>query len=258
MRDDREVLRNAVAGFVAANPQLATSKGCHDHAKGVAESLVRHLREHGLDAKLVGLSGWKRSHTLDAYAAWRDIPRADWHHRAVMVGNVVVDCCARQFDSKDEFPVIEMLNRFRDRWVMAVLPERSQPGEPLVPAATRFHPEIHFEHGLTFYDDGFVHGVVDSFEMEDGAKGLVIHEWSSHYPGKGYSARALEWLRQEHATIIANGVGTIDLVDGELVGDIATQYWQHMRSKGLVDALIDDDGVEIDAENRQVVVPAGP
>lgn len=75
-----------------------------------------------------------------------------------------------------------------------------------------------------------------------GGKSLVIHEWSSHFRSQGHSTQALQWLRTQGFThIVANGVGLIE--DG--VADIATYYWLHMRAKGLVDLLLDDDGDDI-------------
>lgn len=105
-----------------------------------------------------------------------------------------------------------------------------------------FEPRIYYEPGTgDFYEDGFVLGAVDRGEHAGGLS-LVIHEWSSHQPGKGHSKRALQWLRSQGFThIVANSVGLIE--DG--VGDIATAYWQHMHECGLVDVLLDDDGVDI-------------
>lgn len=100
-----------------------------------------------------------------------------------------------------------------------------------------FKPRIFEQGGVSFYEDGRVFGAVDI-----NGECFVISEWSSHFHGHGHTTEALEWIRgQGYAVIAANGVGMIE--DGE--GDISTYYWEHMREKGLVDVLIDDEGVEI-------------
>lgn len=98
-----------------------------------------------------------------------------------------------------------------------------------------------------FFEDGRMFAAIDIFETEDGGKGIVIHEWSSNFPGNGYSEQALRWFRAEgFSHIAANGIGLIE--DG--IGDIATAYWLNMHEKGLVDTLIDDNGVEITPTRR--------
>lgn len=104
-----------------------------------------------------------------------------------------------------------------------------------------FSPRIFLEHGSLFYEDGRVSGAVDEWER-DGQRGLTIHEWNSHEPGFGHTTEALRWLRDRYEVLVANGVGEID-EDG--VGDIATAYWEHMRTRGLVDILVLDDGTEL-------------
>lgn len=104
-------------------------------------------------------------------------------------------------------------------------------------AVPDFKPCIFQQGGVTFYEDGRVFGAVDIT-----GECFVISEWSSRFHGQGHTTQALEWVRgQGYAVIAANGVGMIE--DGE--GDISTYYWEHMREKGLVDVLIDDEGVEI-------------
>lgn len=105
-----------------------------------------------------------------------------------------------------------------------------------------FTPAIFHDPGIgQCYEDGRMVASVDVFDT-DGTKGIVIHEWTSTYPRHGHSTQALQWLRdQGFRRIVANGVGLIE--DG--VGDIATAYWQRMYAKGLVDVLLDDNGVDI-------------
>lgn len=99
-----------------------------------------------------------------------------------------------------------------------------------------------------YYEDGRVTGAVDCWEA-DGIKGVTISEWSCELRGNGYSVEALMWLRsQGFNRIVANGVGSLDLVEDRLVGDVATYYWAHMLRKGLVDVLLDDSGIELSVD----------
>lgn len=78
--------------------------------------------------------------------------------------------------------------------------------------------------------------------MEAIGSALIICEWTSRYPGQGYTETELAWLRSRgFNTIVAQGVGLIE--DG--APDTTTCYWQHLKSKGLVDVLIDDRGQEL-------------
>lgn len=111
------------------------------------------------------------------------------------------------------------------------------------------------------YEDDRITGAVDIHEHEGGRQ-LVISEWSSDFRNQGCSAAALAWFREQGFTsIVANGVGTLDEDDdGKLVGDIATMYWAHMKTKGLVDVLLDDEGteLEVDAEGNVGFKPQVP
>jgi hypothetical protein len=113
---------------------------------------------------------------------------------------------------------------------------------PSTESAPPFAPRIRSEGGSLYYDDGRVSGAVDEYVTEDGRRGIVIHEWNSHLPGRGHSAAALTWLRTRYDQISANGIGSLD-EDG--VGDISVNYWERIREKGLVDVLILDDGSEL-------------
>ncbi|MHD0644919.1 hypothetical protein ACYPKM_04785 [Pseudomonas aeruginosa] len=101
-----------------------------------------------------------------------------------------------------------------------------------------FEPRIYEKHGEIRYDDGRVTG-----GLLHGSPGVLsIYEWSSFFKGKGHTVEALRWLRsQGYTTIVADGVGMI--YDGE--ADPSVHYWEKMRSKGLVDELIDDESVKI-------------
>lgn len=100
-----------------------------------------------------------------------------------------------------------------------------------------FNPRIEHGMGETRYEDGRVSGAIEIW-MEEDRPAVTIFEWSSFDTGRGNTTAALSWLRSRFSIIVAHGVGTVD--DG--VGDISTVYWEHMRSKGLVDELVLDDG----------------
>lgn len=101
-----------------------------------------------------------------------------------------------------------------------------------------FSPRIFEFNGLYRYEDGRVTGTVDVT-----GSCLMIYEWSSAYKGHGHSEDALRWMRGKgFSTIIANGVG---MVDGD-EADPTVHYWEKMRSRKLVDTLLDDEGEEIE------------
>jgi hypothetical protein len=109
-----------------------------------------------------------------------------------------------------------------------------------------FNPRFYEESGVWHYEDGGVYGAVDFGELPDGGRTLNISEWSSEFRNKGHSVRALEWLRPQFAIICANGVGTNeDDIDGDGAWDVATHYWAHMMSKGLIDEMFDDNGATL-------------
>lgn len=102
-----------------------------------------------------------------------------------------------------------------------------------------FSPRIFVEFGSLLYEDGRVLGCVQVSKYPDGKLNLVILDWESEDPGKGHTIEALTWLRERYDVISAVGIGSFD-EDG--VGDISIAYWEHMKSKGLVDELILDNG----------------
>lgn len=247
---ERRALVHLVEQYVAHRPELATSKGAFDRCDKVAAELIAFLADRGVEAKAVRLVGYKGG-IAGAHPKWREISSHGWTHYAVVVGNDVVDCTARQFDPAMPFPSVQPVAGTSSLWNEAYVLSDLRTGEAAGPLRPTFDPQMYEDGGL-FYDDGFVHAAIDELLLENGRKGLTISEWSSYDPGQGHTVRALEWLRQRYATIAANGVGMVDEVDGEPVGDISTQYWQHMRSKGLVDVLLDDEGIEMDENNRPV------
>lgn len=111
----------------------------------------------------------------------------------------------------------------------------------------RFSPCIYDVASLgVMYYDGRMLASVD-VEEDAGSRILFISTWDCDFRGKGYSRIALEWLRERFDQIVVLGAGEID-EDG--VGDIATSYWQHIESKGLVDVVLLDDGSEMPLEER--------
>ena len=107
-----------------------------------------------------------------------------------------------------------------------------------------FKPSLQARNDDLIYDDGRVQGVLTSHK-----EGVAsIHEWSSNFPGYGFSSDALFWLRMQGFDVLsANGIG--ELEEGvEPEGSAA--YWLHQYEKGLVDELIDDNGVNVTPEHN--------
>lgn len=107
-----------------------------------------------------------------------------------------------------------------------------------------FQPTVIAEDGLYRYSDGRVNGVISS----DGVH-LVIYEWSSKYKGMGHTRTALEWFRDGgHTSITAYNIGMPPEPGCEV--DDSVSYWLAMKDKGLVQHLIDDDGLDFDESFR--------
>lgn len=125
-----------------------------------------------------------------------------------------------------------------------------------------FEPRFTNETAMgLYYEDGRITGAVDTYDLDDGGKQIVISEWSvkGECRDRGCSAEALQWLRKQgYTSIVANGVGMLDEEpDGSWVGDIATNYWAHMHTKGLVDVLLDDEHrvINVDAQGHTSYAP---
>lgn len=130
------------------------------------------------------------------------------------------------------------------------------------PELPPFEPRFTNETAMgLYYEDGRVIGAVDTYDLDEGGKQIVISEWavSGEYRDQGCSTAALKWLREQGFTsIVANGVGMLDeQPDGTWVGDIATNYWVHMHTKGLVDVLLDDEHntITVDAQGNASYAP---
>lgn len=99
-------------------------------------------------------------------------------------------------------------------------------------------PQSGDEH---LYQDGRVTGVLGLSPDQHGRPVIVIYEWASHIKGHGHTTEALKWLRANHGEhVVACNVG-MPAEPGEVV-EAHTAYWIHMKRKGLVDQLVDDEG----------------
>lgn len=87
-------------------------------------------------------------------------------------------------------------------------------------------------------------GVTASFSVTrqaDGSHVIVIEEWSSYNPGKGYTNQALQILKDRWpGIIIVKDCGW----PGD-PGNTSINYWGHQLSKGLIDQAFDDEGNEV-------------
>lgn len=68
-----------------------------------------------------------------------------------------------------------------------------------------------------------------------------IDEFSSHNGGMKNTPKALMWLKQHYGFVQVNGIGLEP-------NDSSWTYWAHMKRKGLVDELLDEDGNSIIVE----------
>lgn len=102
-----------------------------------------------------------------------------------------------------------------------------------------FSPQIHVRNGATFYEDGRVTGLLTL-----GEKALCIEEWTSHFPGHGFTNDAIFWLRCDggYTNITVNGIGSV-VEDGEQSQSVS--YWMHLHAKGKVETLLDDEGLDV-------------
>lgn len=109
-------------------------------------------------------------------------------------------------------------------------------------AIPAFEPKVTPQSGDEhLYQDGRVTGAVALSNDQNGRPVVVIYEWSSHLEGRGHTTEALKWLRAncgEH--IVACNIG-MPAEPGEPL-EAHTAYWIHMKHKGLVDQLVDDEG----------------
>jgi hypothetical protein len=107
-------------------------------------------------------------------------------------------------------------------------------GEPI----PGFDPKLTTADGLLRYTDGRVSGLID---LGDGW--AVIYEWSSSYRGQGHTVEALTWLREQGVnSVTAFNMGMPPAVGKQISSHAA--YWLRMKELGLVQVLIDDDGME--------------
>jgi len=109
-------------------------------------------------------------------------------------------------------------------------------------AIPAFEPKVTPQPGDDhLYQDGRVTGVVALSNDQNGKPVVVIYEWTSHFKGQRHTTDALHWLRANFGErVVACNIG-MPSEPGEPV-EAHTAYWIHMKRKGLVDQLVDDDG----------------
>jgi hypothetical protein len=83
------------------------------------------------------------------------------------------------------------------------------------------------------YDDGAVYGLVRPREG-----GIEVIVWRCAAPGCGRTRQALHWLAEQHGP-----VSVVAVDDGD---PDAVAYWTHMLGTGLVRAVFDHEGREIE------------
>lgn len=123
-------------------------------------------------------------------------------------------------------------------------------------AARAAGPRITRQGDAWVYDDGVVHGVINVDQHSANRlfaglmlvapapefSGVTIEEWSSEMTGAGNTVQALEWLRERFSRITANQAG---FLEAEVGISPSLTYWREMQRRGLVDDVLDDDGVEV-------------
>lgn len=106
----------AVREFCRAHPKLATGKGSFSRCRNVSAMLVARLAGLGFDPAAVRLSECT-ARFPDADLRWRRLGGEFWWvHYAVRVGDVIIDCTARQFDPNASFPSIVPLEQVTAIW----------------------------------------------------------------------------------------------------------------------------------------------
>ena len=119
-----------------------------------------------------------------------------------------------------------------DRSEKMVVAFRADQIRTAVGGGAQMSPKTH--SGRIELADGAVVGDVVAVENDF----VSIHEWSSHQRGK--TVGALQELRERFkAPITVHDVGT-----GE-----SKSYWQEMKRRGLVDTLLDGEGVQLSPKN---------
>jgi hypothetical protein len=67
----------------------------------------------------------------------------------------------------------------------------------------------------------------------------AIMEFSSLSPSSGYAREALQWLRENFATVAAIDPGT------EAESPNSFSFWAKMAAEGMIDSLVDAEGYKI-------------
>lgn len=117
----RQEVKELVDWFVAGRPRLGTSSGSFNRCRQTTASLMSLLAEHGIESHAVRLSE-AQGYYPDAHPKWHRLGAAVyWVHYAVLVDGMVVDCTARQFDPKADFPKISTPDEVEAEWPDAVV-----------------------------------------------------------------------------------------------------------------------------------------
>jgi len=94
------------------------------------------------------------------------------------------------------------------------------------------------------YQDGRVSGLIDLTDTSG-----VIYEWNSTFPGRCLTLPALKWLRDGgNRELTAYSMGLPPEPGGYL--ELHASYWLKMKDLGLVQKLIDDEGLPFDESFR--------
>lgn len=241
--------------IVADHPHWANPNRSFGLSKKACRTVAEQLAQIGVDSKFVHLAEFQGSLSR-AHKQWRWLRSGHYFvHHVVLVDDMIIDLAAKQFDHADAYPKFVSVNEFIPLWADASVLRSLETGEvdktlrqyvEQWSGARAFAPRFdHDAMGNCFYRDDHVYGAVKAFECEEG-RGIAISQWASFVRGRGDTVRALEWLRERFQRIVA-------VQPANETGDgMATAYWQHMHSKGLVDALLDRDGFEISLEQQRV------
>ena len=107
-------LQNAMREFAAAHPDLATQMGAHDRCRTASSAFIDALGARGIQAEMEEIG------VYDGVS-----------HRAVAVGNVLIDWTARQYDEAAPWPLV-MPNSLGQREIDAAIGYRPVEAQPPV------------------------------------------------------------------------------------------------------------------------------
>lgn len=108
-------LQDAMQDFAAAHPGLATQTGAHDQCRKASSAFIDFLGVRGIRAEMEEIG------VYDGVS-----------HRAVAVGDVLVDWTARQYDEAAPWPLV-MPNSLGQREIDAAIGYRPAEDQPPAP-----------------------------------------------------------------------------------------------------------------------------